>query len=583
MFDHPPLYLLLAAAVASTLAGCAGEDTAWSVASQIGSVAEGEAMVVTDHPLASAAAAVALERGGNAVDATVAGALALAVVRPEAGNLGGGGFMLVRMAGGESMMIDCRESAPGCASRDMFLDEHGELDPRLSLASGLASGVPGSVAGLAHLHQRHGRLAWAELVEPAIRLAEEGFAVGTRLAMLFEAYVVPLAVSDETARIFLRGGDAPYREGELLVQPDLARTLRRIRDRGAAGFYEGETAALLVDEIARRGGCMTLDDLAAYRVIERRPVVTRYREFEVISASPPSAGGTTLALMLHMVEQGGLGGGAADEVETLHRTAEIMRRAYALRSHRLGDPDFVEVPLAELLAPGFAGELAAAIDARAATSSDALAGTLGIEAATREGSETTHMVVVDRHGNVVCNTTSLNANFGSKYTVAGAGFLLNNTMDDFAAKPGTPNLFGLVQGEQNAVEPGKRPLSSMTPTIILRGGEPVMALGSPGGSRITNGVFQVILNQLVYGLPPERAVERPRIHHQFLPDQIFFEEAALDTLARGELRAMGHVLVPAPWTIGHVHLAARRDDGVWVGVADRRRGGAAHGLREVRE
>ncbi len=539
--------------------------------------ANGVEMAVTDHPRASEAALAVLARGGNAVDATVAASFALATVRLEAGNLGGGGFMVVRMAGGEAIMFDCREAAPGAATAGMFLDEAGEFDPALSLASGLGCGVPGTVAGLAAAHARFGTLPWAELVQPAIDLAERGHRVDARTEMLLAEKAEGLRHSPESARIFLRGGEHPYREGEILIQPELAQTLRVIQQSGADGFYHGEVAQLLVDEVERWGGCMTVTDLANYRVIERQPVRGRFGDYEVLSAAPPASGGAVLILMLNMVENLALPAGGADDPWTRHLLLETMRRAYALRSNEMGDPDYVEVPIARLLDEEFARQLAAGIAPRTATTSAELATALGIEPTTPEGDNTTHCVVVDSLDNVVSFTTSLNAHYGSKLTVTGAGFLLNNTMDDFAAKPGAPNMYGLIQGKRNQVEPGKRPLSSMTPTILLRDGEPVMALGSPGGSRITNAVFQVMLNQLAFGMTPAEAVRHPRFHHQFLPDEVLIEEGAFDETTLATLRGAGHTITEVPWSVGHVHLATRQADGTWVGVADQRRGGTAAG------
>jgi gamma-glutamyltranspeptidase/glutathione hydrolase len=586
---HPTVrcLLLLLLVLIVTAGGCGGGgDDGRRLVPVLpsGATATGDAMVVTDDPLASEAAAAVLAAGGNAVDATIAASLALAVVRPEAGNLGGGGFMLVCMADAAPVMIDCRESAPAAATRDMFLDAAGEPDPERSRASGLAVGVPGTVAGLALAHDRFGSRPWPTLIEPAIELAAGGFPVGERLAALLadSTLAARLGRSDASARLFLRGGEHPYTAGERLVQPELAATLRRIASHGAPGFYTGPVATALADEVAAWGGRITVDDLAAYRAVERQPVIGQHAGYEVVSASPPAAGGIVLLLELGMVaalETRRMASGDLEPATSPHFLAEIMRRAYALRSSLIGDPDQVEVPQAALTDPALARALAADIDPLRATPSSALeisrahAATAG-----GEGTETTHLVVIDANGNAVSSTTSLNAYFGTGILVTGHGFLLNNTMDDFATKPGAPNLYGLVQGEQNAVAPGKRPLSSMTPTVLRRDGRSVMALGSPGGSRITHAVLQVLLNQLELGLGPEAAVRRPRIHHQFLPDTLFFEEGAVDTPARARLEAAGHTLVEAPWAIGQVHLAVRRADGRWDGVADPRRGGTALGL-----
>jgi len=538
-----------------------------------GPTATGNAIAVTDDRHASRIAMQVLANGGNAVDATIAAAFVLAVTRPDAGNLGGGGFMLIDRQGAPPVMIDCREQAPAAATEDMFLDAEGNADNQRSLWSGAACGVPGTVAGLEDAHRRFGSRPWRELVEPAITLAAEGFVVDAALADLFATYRDRLARWPDSRRLFLRGGDAPWRQGERLVQPELAATLRAIRDGGAGAFYHGATAERLVATVEATGGRVTLDDLAGYRVRDRQPVTTTYRGYEVLSASPPSSGGLVLALLLAMTERLDLGAGGAatlDDAVTTHRMVEMMKRAYAARSVALGDPDFVDVDTDAFLSDAAVAHQLSSLGDRATP-----AAALGGAGASGEGESTTHLSVVDAADNAVAFTTTLNATFGSGILVAGGGFLLNNEMDDFTAKPGAPNLYGLVQGRRNRIEPGKRPLSSMTPTILRRGGVPVMTLGSPGGSHIINAVYQVLVHQTEFGLSPVAAVEHPRVHHQYLPDAVTLEPGAGSR--RAGLEERGHVVAAEPAWIGHVHLGARLDGG-WIGVADRRRGGTAAAL-----
>jgi gamma-glutamyltranspeptidase/glutathione hydrolase len=514
--------------------------------------------------------AAVLERGGNAVDAAVAVGLALAVVLPEAGNLGGGGFLVHRAADGTARALDFRERAPLAADRDMYLDEHGEPTDR-SVTGHLAVGVPGSVAGLFAMHQELGSLPWPALVEPAIGLAE-GHVVDEIRHRQLAAAAERLARFPASAAQFLPGG-APPPAGSRWAQPELAATLRAIRDRGAAGFYEGAVAERLVGEMERGGGLITHHDLAEYRPVWRDPVVADYRGHTVLSMPPPSSGGVILALILNVLERDRPS--AFGSAELVHLEAESMRRAFIERNRSLGDPDFVDLPLERLLSDEFAAELFAQIDRRHATV------TPPFLPSPQESTETTHYSIVDEAGNAAAVTTTLNSGFGSAVTVAGAGFLLNNEMDDFATAPGRPNQFGLVEGESNAIAPGKRMLSSMAPTIVIDpDGRLLAVVGTPGGPTIITTVVQVISNLLDHEMSARAAVESPRIHHQALPDRLFYEPGGLSPGALRELRELGHRLEERAGWSGDVALVVRSPGG-FMAVADPRRGGgvAAAGER----
>jgi gamma-glutamyltranspeptidase / glutathione hydrolase len=529
------------------------------------------ALVATDAPLATEVGVHVLRGGGNAIDAAVATAFALAVVYPEAGNIGGGGFMVVRLADGRTAALDFREQAPLAATRDMYLDSAGNVTAR-SLIGHHAAGVPGSVMGLYEAHRRFGTKPWAELIAPAIRLAEEGFIVDDALARSVRDAAGRLRRFDASAALFLPG-DTPLAAGSRWRNPALGGVLRRIAARGAAGFYEGETADLIVAEMQRGGGIMTHEDLKRYRVAWRDPVVFEYRGHRIISMPPASSGGITLAIIANVLEGYSLDRLGWHSTEALHVTAEAMRRAFADRNHFLGDPAFVRFPRDMLISQAYADRLRATIDrARATPSHDVLPG-LG----ERTGSlHTTHFSVVDAGGNAVALTTTINELYGSAVTVAGAGFLLNDEMDDFTAKPGTPNLFGLVQGEANAIQPEKRMLSAMTPAIVLdRDGRLLMVTGARGGPRIITAVFQIISNVIDYGMDVASAVSAPRIHHQHLADVLYYERNGLPDDVLRALEALGHRVEPTG-PVGSAPTILRRG-GVWTGVADPRTGGAAAG------
>jgi gamma-glutamyltranspeptidase/glutathione hydrolase len=529
-----------------------------------------KAMVVAQEPNATDAGVAMLKAGGNAVDAAVAVAFALAVTHPFAGNIGGGGFLLARFADGRTAFIDFREAAPAQASHDMYLDAEGK--PTLdSLAGWRAAGVPGTVRGLEFTHKKYGRKPWAELVQPAIDLAANGFELTFSTAKSICGAARLLEQFPESKRVFLKPGGCPE-EGERLVQPELAETLRRIAHDGARDFYEGETARRLAGAMKANGGLITLEDLKRYRAVERRPLEGKYKGYGIITSPPPSSGGVAMLEMLAMLEATGYEKAGAGSAATTHYLAEVMRRAYADRAEFLGDPDFVHVPVKGLLNPKYVAGLRSTIDATRATPSEVIGHG---DAAAYESGETTHFNVIDAEGAAVSLTYTLNGGYGNGVTVPGLGFLLNNEMDDFSAKPGSPNKFGLIQGEANAIAPHKRPLSSMTPTIVTRDGKLYMVVGAPGGARIINGVMEVILNVLDFGMDVQQAVDQPRLHHQWKPDKISLERGfSPDTV--GLLRKMGHDVDPDGGGVASVE--ALLVDGGWIqGAQNGRSNGKAAG------
>ena len=527
------------------------------------------AMVVTQEPLAADVGLRVLQSGGNAIDAAVAIGFALAVTYPFAGNLGGGGFMLIRLADGRSTFIDFREKAPLAATRNMYLDSKGNVSED-SLVGWRAAGVPGTVRGLELAHEKYGRKAWAELLNPAIGLASEGYPVSYSMDASLKNSAGLLSRFPESKRILLG-----VHYGDRLIQPELAATLKRIRDRGASDFYDGETAQKLATAMSANGGLITLEDLKKYQAEESEPLRGHYRGYEIITSPPPSAGGIGLLQMLGMLEGSGYEKSGAGSAASIHYVAEVMRRFYADRSEYFGDPDFYKVPVTKLTDPKYIASRRATIDPLHATPSDRIRpGNLNV----REGTETTHFNVVDSEGNAVAVTYTLNNGYGSGATVPGLGFLLNDEMDDFAAKPGTENLFHLIQGEANAIQPGKRPVSSMAPTIVLRDGKLFLMLGAPGGSRIINGVLQVLLNVVDFHMNGQDAVDWPRFHHQWMPDVLYVEQGiSPDTV--NILRAMGHKVSPLESTSGVVaRVEAILNDGGWLeGAADPRGNAKAEG------
>src|SRR6266571_1780537 len=487
-----------------------------------------EGIVVAQEPLAADVGIAVLKSGGNAVDAAVAVGFALAVTHPFAGNIGGGGFMLIRLADGSTAFIDFREKAPRQATHDMYLDADGKLT-RASLIGWRAAGVPGTVRGLELAQKKYGRQSWAKLVQPAIELASKGFPVSHWMMQSLRASAESLSQFPDSKLIFLKGG-AFYDWNEILRQPELARTLERIARHGAKEFYEGETARIIAREMEKNGGLITLDDLRAYQAVERKPLEGDYKGYHIITSPPPSSGGVGILQMLGMLDGTGYEKSRAGSASAYHYLAEVMRRYYADRNEYLGDPDFVKNPITAMLDPAYIRARRDSIDPVNATPSDQIRP--GLPAGAAEGSDTTHYSIADEQGNVVAVTYTLNAGYGSKVTVPGLGFLLNDEMDDFTAKPGTPNMFGLVQGEANSIAPGRRPLSSMVPTIVLKSGKPFLVLGAPGGSRIITAVLQVMLNVIDFGMNLQDAIDFPRIHHQWKPDRLDIERGlSPDTIA----------------------------------------------------
>jgi gamma-glutamyltranspeptidase / glutathione hydrolase len=521
-------------------------------------------MVSSEHHLATSAGVEILRAGGNAVDAAVAVGFALAVVLPNAGNLGGGGFMLLHDARqGRQLALDFRERAPAAATAEMFLDASGEVVAGASLDTPLAVGVPGTVAGLFKAHAEHGRLPMAQLIAPAIRLAERGFTVSYELAGLLQVHRERLARWPASRAIFFKHG-APLAAGDTLVQADLARVLRQLSLHGADAFYRGGIGDRIVAELRLHGGRLAKTDLLDYRVREREPVTADYRGYRVVSMPPPSSGGVHLIQILNILSGYPMAEYGAGSSQSLHVMAEAMKLAYADRSKYLGDPDFVQVPVAALTAPGYADRLRGGIDPAQARASNTIAPGVRLP---YESTQTTHYSVCDRLGNAVSVTYTLNTDFGSGIVAGGTGILLNNEMDDFSAKPGVPNAYGLVGGQANAVEAGKRPLSSMSPTMLLKDGKVYLVTGSPGGSRIITSTLQTIVNVVDHQMNPAEAASMPRIHHQWLPDELRVEKGlSNDTLAL--LRQKGHHVVVQP-VIGKTQTIQVVADG-FLGYSDPR-------------
>jgi len=495
-----------------------------------------EGMVVSAQHLASDIGAAILRQGGNAVDAAVAVGYALAVVYPEAGNLGGGGFMTLRLADGHSTFIDFREKAPGAATEKMYQDKDGKVIPGLSTESWLSVGIPGSPAGLEYAREKYGTMKRAALMAPAISLAREGFTLGQGDAGIFQIAAPMLAKDHEAARIFLKDA-APLQEGDRLVQPQLARSLERIsKDGPEAAFYKGPIGAAIAEASRKGGGIITTADLAHYKVRELPPVECDYRGFHIISAPPPSSGGVMVCEILQILQAYDLSKMGFHSADDIHFLVEAMRRAFADRRD-LGDPDFAKNPVAELISSAHADKLRETIDPLRATPSV----TLHAAATTpHEGTETTQFSVVDSAGNAVSVTYTLNNWFGAQKLAGDTGIVMNDEMDDFTSKPGVPNMFGLIQGEANAIQPGKTPLSSMSPTIVTRGGKLVMVIGSPGGSRIITITLEAILNVIDHGMTIQEAIDAPRIHQQWMPDVVYLERGSISPDTRALLESRGY-------------------------------------------
>ncbi len=557
-----------------------GADAVIGFESRFQPVVAENGMVAAQEKIAAQVGADILKSGGNAVDAAVAVGFALAVTHPQAGNIGGGGFMLISLAGGKKIAIDYRETAPAAATRDMFLDDRGNVDREKARYSRASAGVPGTVAGLLHALEHYGTMPRERVMAPAIKLAEEGFPVPYGLAYAFSKSRERFANDSSAAATFEHPDGEPYKMGEVFRQPVLAKTLRAISDQGASGFYEGPVAGMIAAEMKKGGGLITLEDLKKYRPVEREPVRGTYHGYEIVSMPPPSSGGVHVIQMLNILEGYDLKKYGQDSADTIHRLVEAMRRAYADRAKFLGDPDFVQIPVAGLVNKTYAKQLREEINLdHASKSADVSAG----KPPTAEGDQTTHFSIMDKAGNAVSNTYTLNLAFGSGYAVGGAGFFLNNEMDDFSAKPGAPNAFGLIGDEANAIAPGKRPLSSMAPAIVMKDGAPYLITGSPGGSTIITVVLQEILNVLTFDMNVAEATAAPRIHHQWQPDVVITERGISDDTLR-ILEARGFILPKnSDGTFQHRVLgranSIMKKGGLFLGAADTRDGdGAAIGF-----
>ncbi|OYU71386.1 MAG: gamma-glutamyltransferase [Alphaproteobacteria bacterium PA2] len=496
-------------------------------------------MVVSAHRRASQAGVEVLRKGGNAVDAAVAVAYALAVTFPEAGNIGGGGFMMVRMHDGRQTFIDFREVAPKAATATMYLDAEGKVIPGLSARGYRAVAIPGTVAGLELARQKYGTRPRAELMASSIKLASKGFPLDQGDATMLNEGAADFAKDAPSAAIFLKAG-GPWRKGDLFVQADLGKTLKAISDKGADAFYRGAPAASMVAASKAHGGILADADFTDYRPVERTPIECDYRGYRVISAPLPSSGGVVICEVLNILSAYPLKDLGFHSAQSVHYMTEALRRAYHDRNVNLGDPDFVKVDVARFLSPDYAAQLRQGISANKATPSVSL----GVPGVGREGSSTTHFSIVDEQGNAVSLTYTLNDWFGARVTAPGTGILLNDEMDDFSSKPGEPNMYGLVEGVNNAIAPGKRPLSSMSPTIVTKDGKLAMVLGTPGGSHIPTGVLQVMINMIDHGMTVTEAVNAPRIHAQWLPDVIYYEPGSLSADTMSVLASFGHKLEP---------------------------------------
>ena len=542
-------------------------------------------MVVTQEAIASQVGADILAEGGNAIDAAVASGFALAVTLPRAGNLAGGGFMVIHLANEDkTIALDYREMAPAESHREMFLNEAGDVDKKVARYSIKSSGVPGTVAGLLHAHKSYGLLSIEKVLNPAIKLARDGFKVNLDLSSSLTSRYERLSSNPASRNYFFKPNGESYQPGEVLIQHDLANTLKRISEYGRAGFYEGKTAKLIVDEMKNLGGLITLDDLRKYRVVTREPVCGDFHGNTICAMPPPSSGGVHLIQMLNILEGWDLRSLGHNSAAYIHRLAEAMRRAYADRSIYLGDPDFYRVPIDDITDKNYANALRSGINlAKATPSVDVQSGLdidpemlqVGKKLSDDESSETTHFSTWDQWGNVVSNTTTLNFSYGNGISIPGAGFLMNNEMDDFSAKPGTPNAFGLLGGVANAIEPGKRPLSSMTPSIVFdKTGSPLLVTGSPGGSTIITTVLQTILNVLVFEMGIAEGASVPRVHHQWFPDRLLLESGiSRDTVHL--LSVMGHNIGDAEYVLGDTQSIQRGPKNSLFGASDPRRPGAA--------
>ena len=534
-------------------------------------------MVVSVHELASRAGVEILQKGGNAVDAAVAVALVLAVVWPEAGNLGGGGFMLIRKADGTEEAIDYRERAPLAATRDMYLDSKGNVIEDLSTLGHKAVAVPGTIAGLALALKRHGKLSWSELVEPAKKLAEEGFVLTPMNVKRIKMYQKTPSTNSESKRIFLKNGKF-YEAGERLIQPELAETLKRIQQQGPREFYEGRTAELIVTDMKQNGGLITSKDLKEYEPTIRKPIHGKYRGFDIITMPPPSSGGIALIEMLNLLEPISLGTFGFQSADHIHAMIEAMKRAFADRANLLGDTDFVKVPVEQLISKEYASKQKINMQ-KAVPSVEIQPSKFEFQ----ESPSTTHFSIIDSEGNIVSNTYTLNDSFGSGVTVPKAGFLLNDEMDDFTSKPGATNLYGLLQSEKNAIQPRKRPLSSMTPVIVMKDGKPFLVLGGPGGPVIITSVLQTMINVIDFHMDIQQGIDTPRFHHQWIPDEIYSEAFGMNQDTRKILESRGQKFAKKHFfketdQLGDIQgILIDPETGIFFGASDPRRGGTPFG------
>ena len=538
-------------------------------------------MVVSANQLASEIGVDIMKKGGNAVDAAVAVGFALAVTYPYAGNIGGGGFMVIHLKNGLNTTVDFREKAPLKSNKDMYLDENGNYIPSSSKEGTLSAGVPGSVAGLIYALNKYGSLKLKDVIQPAIDLAKNGWKLDYQTAEMFNKFLPEFKKYPSSFRIFTRYGE-PYKEGDLYKQSDLAWTLEQIEQYGRDGFYKGMVASLILNQVQSMGGIITREDLEKYQPVERKPVTGTYRGYQLISMPPPSSGGIALVELLNIIENYKLDTKDWGSSEYIHHLVEAMKYVYADRTYLLGDEDFYPVPKAGLISKEYAGTIFHKIqdDNNKAVPSDSI--TSGNPSIFSESTETTHYSVYDEYGNAVSTTTTINSAFGSKIVVEGAGFLLNNEMDDFSVKPGIPNQFGLLGSDANSIEPGKRMLSSMTPTIILKDDKPYIIIGSPGGSTIITTVLQVIINCIDFHMNIQDAIYMPRFHHQWKPDEIYFEKFAINTDAKNNLIKMGYKLddMHSNFTVLGVAEGIMIDNvnHIIFGAADPRGSGSAEGF-----
>lgn len=557
--NNPKCQVLFLSVIFFVLSGCAPGQLGLNNSGQYRN-----GMVVCAYPDAAQVGLDILKKGGNAVDAAVAVQFALAVTLPEAGNIGGGGFMVYRAGNGKTSTLDFREKGPGAANVNMYLDSAGNVIPNMSLYTHKASGVPGSVDGMIEAHHKYGKLKWADLIEPAIKLARNGFKITKHLANDLNRTAEQFKKLNPGKNYLVKEGE--WKEGDLLIQEDLAKTFEQIRDKGRDGFYDGPVADLIVDEMKLGNGLITKADLKSYHAVWRDAIVGKYKGYKIITMPPPSSGGIALLQLLKSVEPYPLKKWGYNQDSTIRLIVEAERRVYADRSKYLGDPDFYKVPVDSLLRPAYITSRMKSFSWDAATPSTSIqpGSFVGYES-----DQTTHYSIVDREGNAVSVTTTLNDSFGSKIFVSGAGFLLNNEMDDFSSKPGVPNMYGLVGGKANSIQPGKRMLSSMTPTIVEKDGKLFMVVGTPGGSTIITSVFQTILNVIEFNQSMQQAVASKRFHSQWLPDEVTIEKDGVDSTTVSKLQSKGYKIVTTK-SIGRVDAILKTKWGYYEGGADPR-------------